>query len=354
MGILRNVGGNAMKLKSLILAGMAGLMLFAAGCGNSTEKADNAQKFKGQKLVMYVSFHEDTTKELAEAFKKETGAEVSFIRLPTGEAMARMLAEKSSPKADIWIGGTSDAHEKMKADGILEAYNSPEAKHIDPAYKDKDNYWFGLYLETLAIGYNKDRFEKEFAPKGLKPPTTLEDLLNPAYKGEIITPDPRKSGTGYTFLSSIVQADGDKGWDYLMKFKNQVAQFTPSGYTPAQKVSTGEYLITVNFLCDQIVASQKGQKIVSTVYNNAGWSVVPVAKIKTGKENPVANAFIDFVLGKKAGEIMARTTHAVSTNPDVPIPEGQKPLKEQPLFKGYNFVKAGETKQEFTNKFFGQ
>lgn len=53
---------------------------------------------------MYVSFHEDTAKQLADSFKKKTGADVSFIRLPTGEALARIQAEKDAPKADIWLG----------------------------------------------------------------------------------------------------------------------------------------------------------------------------------------------------------------------------------------------------------
>lgn len=343
-----------MKLKSLVLSAMAGLMVFAAtGCGSDTASTATAdQPFKGEKLVMYVSFHEDTAKGIAEAFKKKTGADVSFVRLPTGEAMARMIAEKNSPKAEVWLGGTADAHEKMKAEGVLAPYASPEDKHIAPEYRDKDNYWHGLYLETLAIGYNEARFNEEFAPKGIKPPTTLEDLLNPAFKGEIITPDPRKSGTGFTFLSSIVQADGDKAWDYLHSFRDQVAQFTPSGYTPAQKCSTGEYLITVNFLADQRVASQKSQKIVSTVYNNAGWAVVPVSKIKNDKDSKLADAFIDFTLGKEAGDIIVETTKSISTNPEVKPMPGQKTLAELPLFTKYDFVKAAEVKKELTDKFF--
>ena len=87
-----------MMMKKLAVAAMAGLMFIAAGCGGGGDKkaADNgaaAQNLKGKKLVMYVSFHEDTAKGLAELFKKQTGAEVSFIRLPTGEAMARLTAE---------------------------------------------------------------------------------------------------------------------------------------------------------------------------------------------------------------------------------------------------------------------
>ncbi len=344
-----------MKMKTMAAMAMAGMMIFAAGCGGGGDKkaAEGGQALKGKKLVMYVSFHEDTAKGLAEAFEKKTGAKVSFIRLPTGEAVARMTAEKASPKADVWLGGTSDAHAKMKAEGITAPYASPNDKLIPEQYRDKDNYWHGLYLETLAIGYNEARFKKEFEPKGIKAPVSLEDLLNPAFKGEIITPDPRKSGTGFTFVSSVLQAQGEeKGWAYLKKFKDQVAQFTPSGFTPAQKCGAGEYLITVNFIADQMLVSNKGQKINSTIYQNAGWSVVPVSMLNNKANEDVAKAFIDYCLTKDAGEIISKTTNAVACNPEVPAPAGQKPLKDLPLFKEYNFEKAGAIKQQLTEKFF--
>ncbi len=346
-----------MMMKKLAVVAMAGLMFIAAGCGGGGDKkaADSgaaAQNLKGKKLVMYVSFHEDTAKGLAELFKKQTGAEVSFIRLPTGEAMARLTAEKASPKADLWLGGTSDAHAKAKTDGLTEAYASKNDKMIPAEYRDKDNYWHGLYLETLAIGYNPDRFKKEFEPKGIKAPASLEDLLNPAFKGEIITPDPRKSGTGFTFLSSVVQAKGEQAaWDYLKKFKANVAQFTPSGFTPAQKCGAGEYLITVNFISDQSLVNRT-HKIVSTTYKDAGWSVVPVSKLKNKANDEVAKAFIDFCLTKEAGEIISKTTNAIACNPEVTAPAGMKPLKDQPLFKAYDFIKAGAIKTQLTDKFF--
>lgn len=347
-----------MKTKAFLAAAMAGMMLVAAGCGGGDKKADapkkdGAQSLKGKKLVMYVSFHEDTAKGLAELFKKKTGADVSFIRLPTGEAIARMTAEKAAPKADVWLGGTSDGHAKMKQDGITEAYKSPNAKLIPAAYQDKDGFWYGLYLETLSIGYNEARYEKEFKPKGIKAPEQLEDLLNPAFKGEIITPDPRKSGTGFTFLSSVVQSMGEeKGWDFMKKFKAQVAQFTPSGFTPGVKCGAGEFLITVNFVADQTLVSNKGQKIHSTIYKNAGWSVVPVSKMKNKANDEVAKAFIDFCMTKEAGEIISKTTNAIACNPEVAAPAGQKPLKELPLFTKYDFAKAGSMKKQMTDKFF--
>ena len=346
-----------MKWKTLCAAVLAGIVMLAAGCGGTDkkpteEKAAGSQSLKGKKLTMYVSWHEDTAKALAEDFKKATGAEVAFIRLPTGEAVARLTAEKDDPKADIWVGGPSDAHEVLKSSGVTEKYASPNLKNIPVQYRDKDGYWVGVYLEALAIGYNEARFKKEFEPKGVKPPTTLEDLLKPEFKGEIITPDPRKSGTGFTFIASLAQTMGeDKAMEYLKQMKANVAQYTPSGFTPAQKAGAGEYLITLNFLEDQTLISSKGQKLISTVYDNAGWTVCAMSKLKSRGNDDVAKAFFDYVLTKEAGAHVTRTTSAIACNPDVAPPQGVPQLKDMPLSKTFDNKKAGEMKKDLLDKF---
>ena len=121
-----------MRFKKIAAAALAGACLLGTlGCGGGggeKAKADDKAPLKGKELVMYVSFHEDTAKELAKQFEEKTGCQVKFIRLPTGEAVARLIAEKDAPKADLWLGGTIDAHEKMKAEGITTPYKSPEEK----------------------------------------------------------------------------------------------------------------------------------------------------------------------------------------------------------------------------------
>lgn len=80
---------------------------------------------------------------------------------------------------------------------------------ILPQYQDKDGYWYGTYLEALSVGYNEKRFKEEFEPKGVKAPETLDDLLKPEFKGGNRI-DPRKSGTGNTFISSVLQSMGEE------------------------------------------------------------------------------------------------------------------------------------------------
>lgn len=344
-----------MRFKKMAAAVLSGACLLSAlGCGGGGDKPkeDGKASLKGKELVMYVSFHEDTAKELSRQFEEKTGCKVKFIRLPTGEAVARLIAEKDAPKADLWLGGTIDAHEKMKAEGITTPYKSPEEKNLPEKYVDQDGYWKGTYLETLAIGVNEQRFEKEFKAKGIPMPEKLEDLLNPAFKGEIIMPDPAKSGTGSTFLTAIVQNMGEEnGLAYLKELKGNVAQLTPSGFTPAQKCGAGEFLITVNFLSDQMNVSNRGQKIHSTVYPDAGWTFCGISKLKGAAHDAEANAFIDYMMSKEAGDIMVKTTNGIACNPQSAAPAGAKPLSELPLYQGYDFAKAGKEKDALTAKF---
>ncbi|MCY6369291.1 ABC transporter substrate-binding protein [Clostridium ganghwense] len=346
---------NFKKIGSLVLSGLMTMTLLA-GCGSkqaaptSAGKGD-AQNLKGKNLVVYVSFHEDEAKALLDDFKEKTGCNYSFIRMPTGEAITRIVAEKDAPKADILIGGTADAHELMKQKDLNDKYVSENAKDIPVEYRDKDGHWTGLYVEPLSIGINEDRWEKEFAPKGLKRPETFEDLLKPEFKGEIIMPDPKTSGTGYTIVSSLVQARGEeKAMEYLGKLKNNVAQFTGSGFTPAQKVGTGEYLICLNFMDDQLIVKKSGFNISSRIPNEAGWTICSLSKLKNGPNDEAGKAFVDYCLTKEAGDILGDFSMAISTRADVKIPEGGQKLSELPIFKAFDFNKSGKDKKDLQGK----
>ncbi|MBU3127603.1 ABC transporter substrate-binding protein [Clostridium tagluense] len=324
------------------------LLLFCftllTACNKSQGVYPNLQ---GEKILVYVAFHEDEAKPLLEGFKQKTGCEYSILRFPTGEALARVMEEKKDPKADVFLGGTVDAHESMKREGIIEKYISKNARSISERYKDKDGYWTGLYIEALSIGINKERWNLEFKSKGIKQPESFEDLLNPAFKGEIIIPDPKTSGTGYTFVSYLVQSMGkEKALEYLGKLSRNVAQVTANGFTPAQKVGIGEYLIAVNFINQQLIVKKSGFNIESKIPKDVGWTLCAVSKIKNGPDSKAANAFIDYCLTLEAGNALKNFSMAMSTREDVSIPEGGQKLKDLLASEKYDFKKAAIDKKD--------
>ncbi|KGM97690.1 iron ABC transporter [Clostridium novyi A str. 4552] len=319
----------------ITLTGIIGFNLLQ----NSSKRLPN---LKGKKLLVYVAFNEDEAKVLLQGFKEKTGCDYSFLRFPTEAAAENVVREMQFQKADIFLGGTADAIELLKNNNCLDKYVIEDTKRIPEKYRDNEGYWTGLYVEPLAIGINEERWNKEF--KDLKKPTTLKELLNPKFKGEIVLPDPRTSGTGYTFLSYIVQSMGkDKGLEFFKKLKSNVGQFTDSGFTPAKKVGMGEYLLTVDFINQQLIVKNSGFKIESIVPNDTGWTICPVAKIKNSQNENVANAFIEYCTSKEAVEALREFSMAIPTTND------NADSKDAELYKLssiYNFSKAAKDRNE--------
>lgn len=335
-------------------------LLLLTGCAvrqdssTATESDDQGSgentSLSGMSLNILGSYHEDMVKRLAEMFEAETGCRVSYIRLPTGEAVSKLLAEKNNPTFHVYIGGTVDAHESLKFQNLLTVYRSPYETELPAEYTDPDGVWKAQYLETLSIGVNTERWAEAFP--GQPMPTTLEELLNPALKGEIITPDPYTSGTGYTFLSSVLQLMGEeKGWAYIEAFNGQVGQYTTSGYTAAERTGLGEFLICVNFLSDQLIINTSGYPLESTVFEGAGWSMCPVSIVTGSGSEVAAKEFIDFCISKRALDALVELGHCVAVREDCIAPQGGSKLSELNFNRAYNPIQAAVDKDEILERF---
>src|SRR4030042_3477670 len=85
---------------------------------------------------------EEWCQGMKQEFEAKYGITVNYVRMSSGEALARVEAEKDAPTFDIWWGGPIDSFVSAKKDSLLEAYNSPNYKNLrDQAkFKDADNY----------------------------------------------------------------------------------------------------------------------------------------------------------------------------------------------------------------------
>ena len=342
-----------MKLKKLFLFILTGIIsLNMICCKKTSEKIDFKDGYpdlSGKHIVVYVAFRDELGRTLLELFKQKTGCTYEYLKMSTEQSLSRIKLERKNPKADIFIGGTCEGHILAKKEGLLEKYISTNYNSIDDKYKDKEGYWTGLEVSPLSIVVNKDRWEKEFGDTDLEIPKSYEDLLNPIYNGKIVISDPNTSGTAYTMLASIFQSMGqDKALELLKKLKSNVGEFTASGYTPGQKVATGEYLIGINFLNEQLSIKNSGFNIESNVPANSGWSMDAVSKIKDGPNGDVGKYFIDFVTDKDIQKLLISISFAMSTRKDIQNLDGMD-LSQLDIYEDYNLVKASNDKEALVN-----
>jgi len=131
---------------------------------------------------------------MKQEFETKYGITVNYVRMSSGEALARVQAEKDNPQFDIWWGGPIDSFVAAKGEGLLETYESPNFANLsDPVkMKDVDNQWVGVYVGTLGFATNTDWLA---ANPEAAAPTSWDDLLKPEFTGQVMVAHPSSSGT---------------------------------------------------------------------------------------------------------------------------------------------------------------
>ena len=91
--------------------------------------------------------------------------------------------------------------------------------------------------------YNEKLYNEKLKPLGLNPPATWDDLLNPAYKGQVIASNPATTGGAYLMMAAQIFRLGSEqaGFDYIKKLHPNVAQYTKgaNGSIPARGAGGG-------------------------------------------------------------------------------------------------------------------
>ncbi len=294
---------------------------------------------------------EEWCQGMKQEFEAKYGITVNYVRMSSGEALARLRAEKDNPTFDIWWGGPIDSFVAAKQEGLLEAYNSPNYKNLlDQAkYKDPDNYWVGIYVGTLAFCTNKDWLA---AHPGVEPPRSWDDLLKPEFTGQVLVAHPSTSGTSYTALATVLQIKGEEaGWEYLKKYAGQVLQFTKSGAAPAKFVGQGEAAVGVVFSHDIVHEIEDNKLPLELTFpeEGTGYEIGGMGIVKGAKHLDAAKKWFDWALTAEA-QALGPKYHAYQA-PTVSGVQLSHPELLQVKLIDYDFQWAGEHKKGFVDKF---
>ena len=92
--------------------------------------------FAAGRLVIYCSNEGPACQIVADTFAKKYDVNVQMTRSGSGSVYAKILAEKSKPKGDVWYAGTLDPHSQAGVNGLLESYKSPMLSEIGEEFKD--------------------------------------------------------------------------------------------------------------------------------------------------------------------------------------------------------------------------
>ena len=286
-----------------------------------------------QTVNVYTAWPESLSQPIFKAYTAKTGVQINFIRLSTGELVARASAEKNNPRADVIWGAPGDGFAAAKEAGIIEPYKTANIDKIPAELRDKDGYYTAVSKNTLIFMSNA----KLLKEKGLKAPTSWNDLLDPVFKGQIQTADARTSGTALTRILSIYYAfgkDEEKAIDYQKKLHKNVQVYTKSGGGCTVPASLGQTTVCIAHMPDAMEAKKKGYDVVVSFPKEGVAAVIEgVALVKGAKNREAAVKFIEWTFSKEMQDLLDKNNvYMLPTLPGASIDaEVQALMKEAKL-----------------------
>ena len=285
-------------------------------------------------------------------FTKDTGIKVNFLRFSTGEALARLTAEKGNPQVDVLLGGPADMYAAGVTEGILEAYRPANSDAISSAYRDPNNYWTGIGLIPLCFLTNTKFLEKN----KMQAPTKWADLLDPRYKNNLQMADARTSGTATERIYSLVKVMGeDEAFKFQKAMNANVQMYTKSGAGGAMPIATGQCASGIFYIVDALDIQQQGYPVTITYpEDGVSFGIEATGVVKGGKNNAEAKKFVDWATSKKFAEfIVANKINYVPTRNDV---KTSNPILDLSKIKtiSVDVTWKGEKRKEFTQRWINE
>lgn len=294
------------------------------------------------KTVVAYTAHEDAIiNAMVPRFKTETGYDLQFVKLASGDVINRVKAEANNPQCDvIWsIGG-----EQLEAESdLLQKYIPKEWDKIDPVFKVGTNWLPYTGIVNVFIVNTKLLTEAQM-------PRSWADLADPKWKGKISSATPDKSGSAYMQMNNVFLAFRDQGWE---KYTPILANFfisTSSGAVP-KYVNDGEAPVGIT-LEDNAFRYVQGGGPVKIIYPSEGVIAAPdgIALVKGAPHPDTAKVFIDWCLSKSTQDFLVTTMFRRPVRIDGATPPGLPPLSKIKTIP-YDFAAAAKYKDIYVKQF---
>ena len=318
---------------------LLGAVLMAASFGALAQKTT---------LTVYTALETDQIKAYETGFNKvNPNIEIKWVRDSTGVITAKLLAEKGNPQADVVMGVAASSLALLDSQGMLIPYAPLNLDAIMSSYRDKKNppAWFGMDVWGATVCFNTVEAQK----KGIPKPETWKDLTKPAYKGQIVMPNPASSGTGFFDVTAWLTLWGDQdgkggGWKYMDALHENIAQYTHSGSKPCNMAAAGEYVIGISFEYRANANKAKGAPI-DLVFpkEGLGWDLEAFAIHKGTKNLEAAKKLADWASSKDAMKLYGKN-FAITAQPGVAAPLANVPADYEKRLVKLDFKVAAENR----------
>ena len=284
---------------------------------------------KEGKVVWYTSLALPSAEKVAKLFEVAyPGIKVEVHRTGSQRVLQRVMQELQANIKNADVLHTSDAGHfvLLKEKKLLMKYTPAGVEKFPPGFKDRDGYHYGLRATVSVIAYNPKVIPPAEAPK------TWKDLLDPKWKGKMVTAHPGYSGIIATHVLALVNLHG---WDYFKQLAQNKLMLVQSAVDPSGVVASGERPVAVNGGDYTFAQTKRKGNPIEIVYPKEGVPLIvsPTAITSFAPHPNTARLFTDFIFTREVQQVLADSEDLYTGHPEVKYPADKPKLHELKLLE---------------------
>jgi len=306
-----------------VFALLALLTIVVVACGEDAPR----------ELVVLTNDSFDISKEVILEFEEANNATLIILKAgSSGAVLNRAILEKGNPSGDVFYGVDNTFLSRALREDIFIKYESSLLKNVpDQFILDKT-----FHVSPVDYGYVNLNYDKEYlAQNDLTPPSTLEELTQPQWKGLLVVQNPATSSPGLAFLIATVSYFGeDDDYDYLDFWADLRANdlavkegWSEAYYTDFSK-NGGDRPLVVSYATSpaaEVVFSEGKFTVPPTgnvlVDRATFLQIEGIGILKGTKNESLAKRFVDFTLDRSfqediPGKMFVYPVNSLAQKPD--------------------------------------
>ncbi|SIS03165.1 thiamine ABC transporter substrate-binding protein [Williamsia sterculiae] len=322
----RNQRTRSLPVRAVVV-GLAAVLAAAAasGCGETDTATDTKVT-----LLTHDSFV--LPQPVLDEFTKQTGLTLQLVTSgDAGQLASAISLTPGKPKADAVYGiDNTFASRPIKA-GALDPY-TPATATTGAA-----DYTYGNGGELTAIDHSDVCVNVDpawYRQRGQTPPTTIEQLTDPRYRGQMVALDPATSSPGLAFLFATIAAhpgDWQAYWGKLRANDVQIVSGWETAYNQEFSGAEGKgpKPIVVSY------SSSPADNTATTALLDGCFRQVEYAGVLRGAGNTAgARKAVDFLLSDAVQRALPENDYVYPVQDGVPLPDSWAkfaPAPQKPL-----------------------
>lgn len=267
---------------------------------------------------------------LVERLRDETGIALEVVGGgDAGSVVAGAVLAAGQPTADVLFGVDGTLLSRAVDAGVFAPYDSPERAALVPELRDDTAGGLVTPVDYGDVCVNVDT--TWFDERGIEPPATLDDLVDPRYRGLLAVQDPGTSSPGLAFLLATIARYGD-GWQgYWQGLRENDVAVTPGwteSYTGLYTAGGGsERPIVVSYATSppaEIVyaADPKPERPRTTVMTDGCYRQVEYAGVLAGTpDEEAARQVVDWLVSADVQADVPLSMFVFPAREGTPLPE---------------------------------